>query len=232
MPEKALTLYHGSQQIVQSPTYGLGNPHNDYGLGFYCTQSIELAKEWGASRELGGYANKYRFDTDGLSILNLNNGSYTILHWLAVLLENRIFRVSGDIAPLAREFILERFKVPYHKTDVMVGYRADDSYFSFAQAFLNNALSLSRLEQAMHLGNLGEQIVIKSKKAFERLTFEGAEHAEQSVYYAKRMERDEEARRIYQQEIKLQDLTNDITILGIMQEDWKANDARLRRKLS
>ena len=29
--------------------------------------------------------------------------------------------------------------------DVIIGYRADDSYFAFAQDFLNNAISLNTL---------------------------------------------------------------------------------------
>lgn len=37
-----------------------------------------------------------------------------------------------------------------------------DSYFSFAEDFLNNAISVSKLSKAMKLGNLGEQIVLKS----------------------------------------------------------------------
>lgn len=90
-----------------------------------------------------------------------------------MLLENRVFRVSGDIAPLAREFVLSRFSVDYRTCDVMRGYRADDSYFSFANAFLNNALSLLRLERTMALGNLGEQVVVRTEKAFSRLHFEG-----------------------------------------------------------
>lgn len=100
-----------------------------------------------------------------------------------MLLENRTFRVSGDIAPLARTFLLDRFSVDYHSYDLMRGYRADDSYFSFANAFLNNGLSLSRLERAMALGNLGEQVVVRSEKAFSRLVFEGFETADRTVYY-------------------------------------------------
>ena len=55
--------------------------------------------------------------------------------------------------------------------DFIKGYRADDSYFSFAAAFLNNTISLSQLEKAMVLGKLGEQIVAKSEKAFDRLAY-------------------------------------------------------------
>ena len=227
-----IALFHGSNHIVEHPAYGLGNPRNDYGLGFYCTRNLELAKEWGASEEADGFANEYRFDATGLRMLDLNGGDYTILHWLAVLLENRTFRVSGDIAPLAKEFLLDRFHVDYAKHDVICGYRADDSYFSFANAFLNNALSLSRLERAMTLGNLGEQVVIRTEKAFQRLAFQTAHRAKCAVYYPRKMARDTKARSIYHEEVKLDDLQGDPTILVIMQQDWRADDARLRRVVS
>ena len=57
----------------------------------------------------------------------------------------------------------------------MIGYRADDSYFSFAQDFINGTISYRQLNRAMHLGKLGQQFVLKSKKAFERIAFEGYE---------------------------------------------------------
>ena len=43
-------LYHGSEKIIQKPIYGQGKKYNDYGLGFYCTDSIDMAKEWGVKR--------------------------------------------------------------------------------------------------------------------------------------------------------------------------------------
>jgi hypothetical protein len=53
--------------------------------------------------------------------------------------------------------------------DLITGYRADDSYFDFAEAFLNNAITVRQLSRAMQLGKLGEQIVIKSKYAFSKI---------------------------------------------------------------
>lgn len=227
-----LTLYHGSSKIIASPTYGAGNPHNDYGLGFYCTESLDLAKEWGTSEQNDGFANKYTLDLAGLSTLNLNDGTYTILHWLAILLENRSFRTSGNIAPLAKEFLLERFSVNYTAADIIRGYRADDSYFSFANAFINNSLSLSQLEKAMMLGNLGEQVVIKSPKAFDALRFQSAEIAQAATFFPKKLARDKQARAIYKNQLRASDLANEVTILQIMNEQWGPEDARLRRIVS
>ena len=39
-------LYHGSENIIEQPDYRKGAKTNDYGRGFYCTEEIELAKEW------------------------------------------------------------------------------------------------------------------------------------------------------------------------------------------
>lgn len=54
-----MILYHGSASIIEQPTFGKDKRHNDYGLGFYCTQSLELAKEWAVEEKRDGYANKY-----------------------------------------------------------------------------------------------------------------------------------------------------------------------------
>ncbi len=45
-------LYHGSSQIIQTPQFGVGRVDNDYGQGFYCTESLPLAKEWACSSDV------------------------------------------------------------------------------------------------------------------------------------------------------------------------------------
>ena len=37
-------LYHGSSKVIEKPVYGYGKTYNDYGLGFYCTDSLEMAQ--------------------------------------------------------------------------------------------------------------------------------------------------------------------------------------------
>ena len=77
--EKLITIYHGSEQIVEVPTFGKGRKNNDFGLGFYCTESLDLAKEWAVSSLRNGFANRYSLDTEYLKILNLNSPDFTIL---------------------------------------------------------------------------------------------------------------------------------------------------------
>ena len=192
--EQKLIVYHGSNKKINKPTFGVGNPRNDYGLGFYCTQDLDLAKEWGVDENTDGYANKYSLDTTALSILDLSSPKYNILNWITILLENRVFSLKNDITKAGKEYLIENFSIPYKDYDIIKGYRADDSYFAFAESFLNNTISCQRLAQALKLGNLGEQIVLKSKKAFNQLEYLDSILAPSNIYYNKRTQRSDLAR--------------------------------------
>lgn len=222
------TIYHGSSRIIEKPEYGAGKKYNDYGLGFYCTDSLEMAKEWGVSKDTNGFANQYTIDCDGLTILDLNNPQYCILNWLAVLLENREFDAASPLAYQAKEYILSTFHVEYEAADCMIGYRADDSYFSFAQDFVNGTISYRQLNRAMHLGKLGQQFVLKSREAFDRIRFIGYETAESADWYARKMARDRAARREYFNVERNRIDKNDLFITQILSEEMKRDDARLR----
>ena len=221
-------LSHGSPSIIEKPQFGYGKVYNDYGLGFYCTDSLEMAKEWGVAQNRNGYANRYELDCEGLKILDLNGPSFNILHWLAVLLENREFDVPSGLALEAKEYILNTFRVDYQSQDAIIGYRADDSYFSFAQDFINGTISYRQLNNAMHLGKLGQQFVLKSKQAFDRIQFLGYEVADHDEWYAKKMLRDRSARREYFSVERNKRQRGDLYITQILDEEMKPDDERLR----
>ena len=216
-----MDIYHGSDHIIEQPMYGEGKSYNDYGRGFYCTEHVELAKEWACSADSDGYANHYQLDLGGLSVLNLNAPEYTILNWLAILLENRKFDVANGLPMRAKTYLLENFKVDYKKYDVIIGYRANDSYFSYAGDFVNGTLSLSDLSEAMRLGKLGEQVVLKSKKAFEALAFVEAIRAPRQEYFDKYKSRDEEARAKYRQIASKPMAESEMYVLDIIRNNWK-----------
>ncbi len=222
-----LVIYHGSKDIIQKPYYHGGKTANDYGFGFYCTESLELAKEWSCSNtENNGFANKYSIDLTGLKILDLTDEKYSILNWMAILLKFRTFDLSNEIAVQAKEYLLKNFYIDVNDYDIIIGYRADDSYFSFARDFVNNTISVRQLSRAMELGNLGKQVVIISKLAFEKIHFESFETADKMEYFTKRKARDEKARNDYLKGTrKSAPLTNDIFIIDIMRRGLKNGDS-------
>lgn len=225
---KSIILYHGSTKVIEMPTLGLGNPKNDYGLGFYCTENLELAKEWAATERSDGFANRYEVNLDDLKILRLNDKPYHILNWLSVLLKNRTFVLSQGLPFEAREYLLNHFLPEYESYDLIIGYRADDSYFSFANAFLNNTISLEQLRKAMMLGKLGEQVVLKSEKAFKRVVYTESIPVDSSLYYPKRQARDRQAREDFQKEKNRMSAVNSIYMIDILRQNWTNEDPRLQ----
>ena len=224
---KTLILYHGSTDIIESPVFGKGKTYNDYGQGFYCTENMELAREWACLEGIDGYVNRYTINLDNLSVLNLRDPEYSILHWLTILTENRKLRISTPAMRRGVEWLQNHFHIDTTSYDAIIGYRADDSYFSFARAFLTNQISLSQLSYAMKLGKLGEQFVLMSRKAFDTVRFEGYEAVDSSVYYVKRKARDEEARFSYLKVLEEAD-ENGIYMRDITRGEVKPDDLRLQ----
>lgn len=171
--------------------------------------------------------NRYELDLTDLKVLKLSDEKYSILNWLAILMENRIGRLSTPIERQGREYLLEYFLPKYKDADVIVGYRADDSYFSFARAFVGNGISLKQLGYAMHLGKLGQQYVLKSERAFNQIQFVGYETADNTEYYPKRKARDEAARDAFMKELEKDDIEG-IFMRDIIREKMEALDERLR----
>ena len=223
-----MIVYHGSDHIVKTPLYNGSKRTNDYGYGFYTTESKELAMEWACSDNRDGFANIYELNIDGLHILNLNDPQFSILNWLAVLTKYRSYWQSGSIAEEAKNYLQENFFVDPSEYDIVIGYRADDSYFSFAQDFVSGAISLRKLSEAMRLGKLGEQIVLKSERSFSQIRFINAEPAAAETYFEKKSIRDRDARRAYRLSRQKAENIHELYMLDIMREEIKNGDPRLR----
>lgn len=180
-----IQLLHGTDHIIEVPDIHIGNPHNDYGMGFYCTRVDEMAREWACKKNTDGFVNSYDFDTEGLKVLNLLDGTHTVLNWMALLLQFRTFKLDSEVAVDARDYLIGHYSIDLTGFDVVIGYRADDSYFQYAESFVSNTLPLRSLNKALKLGKLGEQTVVISQKGFDRLHFVNAYPVSKSVYYPK-----------------------------------------------
>lgn len=68
-----------------------------------------MAREWACKDNKGGFANEYALNTEGLRILDLLDGTHTVLNWIALLLKNRLFVLQDEIAIDARGYIIDRY---------------------------------------------------------------------------------------------------------------------------
>jgi len=227
-----IKLLHGSNHVIEVPDIRLGKDSNDYGRGFYCTRDDEMAKEWACKQNKDGFVNVYEFDMSGLKVLNLLDGAHTVLNWIALLLKFRTFKLDSDIAIDARDYIIKNYSIDLTEYDVVVGYRADDSYFQYAESFVSNGLPLGSLNKALYLGKLGEQTVVISEKGFDRLKFSEAYTVDRSEYYPRFLDRDNTARENYRNEIKKTgSYRDDIFVMDILREEMANDDPRIQRIL-
>lgn len=225
-------IYHGSEFCIERPIYGVGKAHNDYGLGFYCTESCDMAMEWAVTEEHDGYANRYRLDLSGLAVLDLSQPPYNTLHWLAVLVRHRVFDMDGGVISSAADYLLQNFAVDCTTPDVIVGYRADDNYFSFARGFLNGSLSYAQLCRAIRLGGLGLQTVLKSPKAFAQIRPDGFERALRETCLPRRRRREDAARTEFGELMRRGFQPQELYMVNIMQQEIRGDDPRLSTVLS
>jgi len=225
----AQILYHGSCSIISSPSLALGRPNNDFGRGFYCTHSVDMAREWACKGGTDGYCNKYSLDVSGLRVLNLLSKEYIVLNWMAVLLQHRTFFVQNPVEEAARDYVISQFGIDAASYDMAIGYRADDSYFSYARAFIANTLPLRCLSRAMTLGKLGVQVALLSEKGMSHLSYLEAESVPASRHYAKFKARDEVARAECRQVVAgAPAFRDDIFVMDILREEMKNGDPRLQ----
>ena len=145
-----ITLFHGTPDKIVVPTYGLGEKRHDYGIGFYLTDNIDLAKEWAVCRPILYFQEK------------------DVLAWLAELMKHRDAADSKRYRMLAAKFI-EKYGVDASDYDVIKGWRANASYFYIAKEFVRDNIDLEILPELLSLGGLGIQYCIKSERAYSKL---------------------------------------------------------------
>jgi len=162
-----------------------------------------------------------------MNVVRLDSDDYTCLHWIELLISNRIFDLNHPVSKMAAEYLHNNFHVDISNADVVVGYRADDSYFTYARDFLNNTICVEQLSYALRLGNLGKQYMIKSEKAFHALTFQNAEAVNCAIWYPQKMQRDQKARRDYFN-MDVRQYLKGLYMNQIINEEVKANDSRLQ----
>ena len=179
---KKILVYHGSDHIIHTPVYLGGKDDNDYGNGFYTTEYEERAKSWAALNGDPSHSivNKYELDLNGLNVLNL--ADFGALAWIAEVVSNR--GTSQEASEILGKRLVEMYKVDTSSYDIIKGYRADDSYTQVIESFLLNQINLAEVEKLFYKGSLGNQLFLRSEKAFSQIKWDRAYEVVSEEKYA------------------------------------------------
>ena len=186
-----MKIYHGSKKIIESPKVKGSDSTNDYGPSFYLSLDLNAAKSWACKNDVLGVVSEYECDTKKfkkLKILDLTNkNKFTVLNWIAILMHYR--ELDTNFVEKNKSVLdwLSKYYIDVDEYDVIIGYRADDSYFRFPIRFVSNDLAFEDLEEVFMLGHLGIQYAFMSKKAIDLLVFNKSIECEPSFighYYS------------------------------------------------
>ncbi|MGL5574588.1 MAG: DUF3990 domain-containing protein [Sarcina sp.] len=178
-----LIVYHGSDSVIESPRFDGGRKFRDFGLGFYGTTNIKVAKSWSTRKiEKDSYVNKYRFNTSKIESLTFDLD----LDWILCIAYNRRL--------IENESLNKALAIKYSdlsKYDVILGPTADDRMFDTLNMVFENNITLNHCLQSLNSMDLDIQYNFRSSKAINALEF---------INYIKLDELDKE---YYSNEIKL-----------------------------
>jgi len=170
-----MRLFHGNSDVNFVPGFGKGRDYHDYGNAFYCTNDFESAAEWACLRKTTDTAYVYEYELHIPEALQpkasiLDFDKLDPAYWLSALLEHRVDKSEkAELYERSVAFV-ELYPTDCAKYDIIYGWRANDRHFAIIRDFLNATTSLETAKEAILLGNLGKQFVLKSERAFSWLS--------------------------------------------------------------
>lgn len=157
-----ITLYHGTNQSIDTIDLARCMPFKDFGRGFYLTDIYDQALQMGHRRvkmHRAGRPIVMRYDFDA-SVLTSGE------------LQVKIF--EGPTAEWA-EFILANRMMPdfRHPYDIVMGPVADDGVILQLDLYQQRIITLSQLVEALTFSRLNKQYCFTSLRALSYLTAYG-----------------------------------------------------------
>lgn len=158
-----LVVFHGSDKIIKMPQHNGGRKFSDFGLGFYITTNVEMAKSWATrKKEKPAFINKYLLNAEGMKSLTFDLD----LTWILFIAYNRSLILNDELQSLLQE----KYK-NINEYDILIGPTADDKMFDTLNMFFSNTITLDHCLQSLNSMDLDIQYNIRSHFGINSLSF-------------------------------------------------------------
>lgn len=145
-----ITLFHGSQELVEFPEIRAAHFHKDFYFGFYCTLLPEQAKRWAIRFTGKGMMNEYLYTPNpDLKILTFPQMTEEWLDFIAAC----------------------RTGIP-HSYDIVEGPMANDTIFNYVQNFVDGKISRAAFWELAKFKKPTHQISFHTINALTTLQFQ------------------------------------------------------------
>jgi hypothetical protein len=154
-----MTLYHGSNLIVNTPNLTLSRKNLDFGIGFYTTVNKEQAVAFAQKvmirkDQQNQFVNVYDFNLEtGESVLDILTFTAPDKSWLDYVHQNRRGLYIGKIY------------------DLVIGPVANDDVFATLIVYEQGILNVEQTLETLKVKDLYSQYVFKTEKALSLLKY-------------------------------------------------------------
>ena len=145
----SITIYHGSNVVVNNPQIIVSGFYKDFGFGFYCTNIEKQAKKWALSKRGNSIVSVFDYQpAEDLKIL-----SFPVMtdEWL--------------------DFVVACRRGVKHDYDIVEGPMADDQIWDYVEDFMEGNITREAFWVLAKFKYPTHQIVFCTQKSLESITF-------------------------------------------------------------
>ena len=145
-----VTLFHGSNVVVERPQILVSGFYKDFGYGFYCTNIEKQAKKWAMAKKGNSVVSVYNYRSNK----ELNILSFPVMtdEWL--------------------DFVVDCRRGIKHNYDIVEGPMADDQIWDYVEDFMEGTITREAFWVLAKFKYPTHQIVFCTQKALESITYE------------------------------------------------------------
>ena len=147
---ETITIYHGSNVVVEKPQILVSGFYKDFGYGFYCTNIEKQAKKWALTKSGNSVVSYYKYEPlNGLQILSFPKMTD---EWL--------------------DFVVACRRGIKHNYVIVEGPMADDQIWDYVEDFMEGKITREAFWVLAKFKYPTHQIVFCTQKALESISFE------------------------------------------------------------
>ena len=152
-----MILFHGSNQLFDSPDLLAGRDRRDFGRGFYTTTLRSQAEDWArnVTERFGGEPYLYTFEFDRAPYLRVKEFTEICVEWLDLVKTNRM---QGGVQ---------------HDFDVVIGPVANDNTMRTISLYVAGVYDAAEAMRRLRHFTANNQVSLHTEQALALLRLKG-----------------------------------------------------------
>ena len=145
-----ITIYHGSNVVVERSQIIVSGFYKDFGYGFYCTKFEKQARKWALTKRSASFVSVFNYiPSNNLKVL-----SFPMMteEWL--------------------DFVVSCRRGISHDYDIVEGPMADDQIWDYVEDFMEGVITREAFWVLAKFKHPTHQIVFCTQKSLECIMFE------------------------------------------------------------